>query len=78
MCVVPRFIPYPLPYHHTQTHAVTPLPPNATAPTWPDIDFVSFVSNRPEQVKGGTIRFTALMSVNNFGINDITYCGVSY
>ena len=61
--------PHTLP-PHTQTHA-------ATLPIWPDIDFVSFVSNRPTQVKGRTIRFTGVFTVNNFGQNDITYCGVS-
>jgi hypothetical protein len=69
LCVSSRVSsPYPTTTH--QIHA-------ATLPIWPDIDYVSFVSNRPDQVKGGTIRFTGMFTVNNFGQNDITYCGVS-
>jgi len=74
MCVSSR-VSTPVPYHHTQIDAA--LPANATPPIWPDIDFLSFVSNRPTQVKGGTIRFTGMFTVNNFGLNDIAYCGVS-
>ncbi|GAB5033690.1 Hypothetical protein NocV09_01500060 [Nannochloropsis oceanica] len=44
-------------------------------PVWPDIDFVSFKSNRASQRKGKSIRFTGIFRVNNFGLNDITYCG---
>jgi hypothetical protein len=59
-----------VPNHHPQIYATDP-------PVWPDIDFVSFKSNRARQRKGKSIRFTGIFRVNNFGLNDITYCGVS-
>lgn len=49
----------------------------ANAYEWPTISLKNFRTSREVQAKGKQIMLTGIVTVEDFGSNDLTYCGVS-